>query len=165
MIRKIEDRDIETVYTIINSAAHRYRGVIPEDRWKEPYMPIDELNHEIDSGVVFFCHESGDTITGVMGIQDVQDVTLIRHAYVMPEKQNFGIGGKLLKHLLELADKPVLIGTWADADWAIGFYEKHGFTLTTEEEKTRLLKKYWSISQRQVETSVVLASDASFLQK
>ena len=119
-------------------------------------MPEEYLRHELDSGVVFFGYEEDSELIGVMGIQDVQDVTLIRHAYVRTSRRNRGIGGKLLLHLKKLTDRPILIGTWADATWAIRFYEKHGFHLVSAEEKDRLLKKYWSIPERQIETSVVL---------
>lgn len=162
MIRQCTDSDFETIYAIINDAATVYRGVIPEDRFKVPYMSQDELQHEIDDGVIFWGYEDAGELIGVMGIQTVQDVTLIRHAYVCPSEQHAGIGGKLLTELRQKATSPLLIGTWADASWAIRFYEKHGFRLVTPEEKNRLLKKYWTIPERQVETSVVLAeADAS----
>jgi N-acetylglutamate synthase-like GNAT family acetyltransferase len=157
MIRPCTDGDFETMYEIVNDAAQAYKGIIPADRWKEPYMPREELQHEIDDGVQFWgCEEDGELI-GVMGIQDVQDVTLIRHAYVRTARQGQGIGSRLLAHLRTLTDRPILIGTWIDATWAIRFYEKHGFRVVSEEEKNRLLRKYWSIPERQVETSVVLA--------
>ena len=157
MIRPCKPSDFEAIYEIVNDAAQVYKGVIPADRWHEPYMGREELQHEIDAGVRFWGYEEGDKLVGVMGIQDVQDVTLIRHAYVRTAQRRQGIGGKLLSHLLTLTGRPILIGTWAAATWAIRFYEKHGFRLVTEEEKNRLLKKYWSIPERQVETSVVLA--------
>jgi GNAT superfamily N-acetyltransferase len=157
MIRLCEDSEFDTIYEIVNDAAQVYRGVIPADRWKEPYMPRDELRHEMDEGVVFWGYEEDGALVGVMGLQHVRDVTLIRHAYVRPARQKQGIGGKLLSHLREQTEGTLLIGTWADAAWAIRFYEKHGFRLVGEEEKTRLLRKYWSIPERQVETSVVLA--------
>lgn len=156
MIRKCKKTDFEEIYSIINDAAIAYKGVIPDDRWKEPYMPREELLHEIDHGVMFWGYEEDGKLTGVMGIQDVQDVTLIRHSYVRTVKRGQGIGGKLLSKLRLLTDRPVLIGTWADALWAIRFYENQGFRLVTREEKDRLLKKFWSIPERQVETSVVL---------
>jgi N-acetylglutamate synthase-like GNAT family acetyltransferase len=156
-IRRCTDSEFEAIYAIINDAAQAYRGVIPADRWKEPYMPRDELQHEIDDGVVFWGYEEDGELVGVMGIQYVQDVTLIRHAYVHTARQNQGIGGKLLSHLRKQTERPILIGTWADAAWAIRFYERHGFRLVTEGEKKRLLRTYWSIPERQVETSVVLA--------
>ena len=162
MIRQCGDNDFEIIYSVINDAAEAYHGVIPEDRWKVPYMSRDELRYAIDEGVVFWGYEDNGELTGVMGIQDIQDVTLIRHAYVRTAKQNQGIGGKLLSDLLKQTTRPILIGTWADALWAIRFYEKHGFRLVSPEEKNRLLKKYWSIPGRQVETSVVLADQKWF---
>lgn len=157
MIRRCDDRDFETIWAIINDGAQAYQGVIPAGRWTQPYMSREKLQHEIDEGVVFWGYEEAGNLTGVMGIQPVQDVTLIRHAYVRTTSQKQGIGAKLLLHLLELADGPVLIGTWADAVWAIRFYQKHGFQVVSPQEKNRLLKKYWSIPEPQVETSVVLA--------
>jgi N-acetylglutamate synthase-like GNAT family acetyltransferase len=157
MIRRCDDRDFEAVWAIINDGAQAYKGAIPADRWTEPYMSREKLQHEIDEGVVFWGYEEGGNLTGVMGIQPDQDVTLIRHAYVRTTSQKQGIGARLLLHLLKLADGPVLIGTWADAVWAIRFYQKHGFQVVNPQEKNRLLKKYWSIPERQVETSVVLA--------
>ena len=157
MIRRCENKDIETVLSIINDAAEAYRGIIPKDRWKAPYMSRDELRHEIDLGVEFWGYEEDGEFIGVMGIQDVQDVTLIRHAYVRTAKRNLGVGGKLLSELRKKTTRPTLVGTWADAIWAIRFYEKHGFQLVSPSEKDRLLKEYWSIPERQIETSVVLA--------
>jgi GNAT superfamily N-acetyltransferase len=157
MIRQCNHSDFEAIYTIINDAAEAYKGVIPEDRWKIPYMSKDELQHEIDAGVIFWGYEEGDTLLGVMGIQDIKDVTLIRHSYVRTARQDEGIGSRLLSELREKTGRPILIGTWADAVWAIRFYEKHGFRLVSSEEKDRLLKTYWSIPERQIETSVVLA--------
>ncbi len=162
MIRRCDNKDFEMIYAIINDAAEVYKGIIPEDRWKVPYMPREELQHEIDEGVVFRGYEEDGQLIGVMGIQDVQDVTLIRHAYVRTAGQNRGIGEKLLSHLRKETTRPILIGTWADALWAIRFYEKHGFRRVSLEEKHRLLKKYWSIPERQVETSVVLADQKGF---
>ena len=157
MIRKCSENDFDMMYSIINDAAVAYKGVIPADRWKEPYMPKDELRRQIDEGVSFWGFEDWGELVGIMGIQPTRDVTLIRHAYVRTACRNQGIGGKLLKFLVQEITTPVLIGTWADAAWAIRFYEKHGFTRLSVEEKTRLLKTYWSIPERQVETSVVLA--------
>jgi GNAT superfamily N-acetyltransferase len=157
LIRPCNDGEFETMYVIINDAAQAYRGIIPADRWQEPYMSKDELRHEINEGVVFWGYEENEELLSVMGIQDVQDVTLMRHAYVRTERRNQGIGGKLLSALRTRTARPVLIGTWAAAVWAVRFYEKHGFRMVTPEEKDRLLKKYWSIPERQVETSVVLA--------
>jgi len=157
MIRRCTADDFEAIYEIVNDAARAYQGVIPEDRWQEPYMPREELRHEIEEGVLFWGWEANRLLVGVMGLQEVQDVTLIRHAYVRTARKNQGIGGRLLSHLKTQADRPLLVGTWAAAIWAIRFYEKRGFQLVSPEEKNRLLKKYWSIPIRQVETSVVLA--------
>jgi len=162
LIRECHDGDVTLVYTIINEAAQVYRGVIPEDRWKEPYMPKSELHHEIQQGVVFWGYEEKGQLIGVMGIQTVKDVTLIRHAYVRPAYQNRGIGGKLLSALRQKTVGPLLVGTWAGAVWAIRFYEQHGFRLVTPRQKDRLLHQYWSIPERQVETSVVLADQEWF---
>jgi len=156
MIRRCEDRDFEVIWDIVNDGARAYKGIIPADRWTEPYMSREKLRHEIEDGVVFWGYEDGGSLVGVMGIQPVKDVTLIRHAYVRSSSQKRGLGGHLLSHLRGLASRPVLIGTWADAIWAIRFYEKYGFELVGPEEKDRLLKKYWSIPERQIETSVVL---------
>jgi len=156
MIRRCEDRDFEVIWDIVNDGARAYKGIIPADRWTEPYMSREKLRHEIEDGVVFWGYEDGGSLVGVMGIQPVKDVTLIRHAYVRSSSQKRGFGGHLLSHLRGLASRPVLIGTWADAIWAIRFYEKYGFELVGPEEKDRLLKKYWSIPERQIETSVVL---------
>lgn len=159
MIRKCTESDFKRIFDIINDAAQVYKGVIPEDRWHEPYMPFEELVKEIEDGVVFWGLESDERqLLGVMGIQDKGKVTLIRHAYVWTRAQKLGIGTKLLRYLEGLTEKPILIGTWAAASWAISFYEKNGYTLVSEEEKNFLLRKYWSIPERQVETSVVLAN-------
>jgi N-acetylglutamate synthase-like GNAT family acetyltransferase len=158
-IRPCEERDFDILYEIINDAAGAYRGIIPPDRWKEPYMSTDELQHEIEEGVLFWGYEEDGALIGVMGIQDVQDVTLIRHAYVWTARRSQGIGGKLLSLLKKKTTHPILVGTWATAVWAVRFYEKHGFRLVSPEEKDRLLKRYWSIPERQIETSVVLAGE------
>jgi N-acetylglutamate synthase-like GNAT family acetyltransferase len=158
MIRRCKESDFNTIFEIINDAARAYKGVIPEDRWNEPYMPFEELMSEIEDGVVFWGLERNGQLLGVMGIQDKDDVTLIRHAYVRTRAQKMGIGTKLLQHLESMTEKPVLIGTWSASLWAISFYEKNGYTLVSEEEKNRLLSNYWSIPDRQVETSVVLAN-------
>ncbi|MHB9110105.1 MAG: GNAT family N-acetyltransferase [Armatimonadota bacterium] len=157
MMRACEAGDLNAVYEIVNDAAEAYRGIIPADRWHEPYMPMEALLREIDSGVSFWGFDEGGELLGVMGIQPVKDVTLIRHAYVRTAHRNKGIGGQLLKFLLAATETPVLIGTWAAATWAIAFYEKYGFHRVTVEEKNRLLRTYWAIPERQVETSVVLA--------
>lgn len=158
MILRSTDNDLGQIHTIINDAASAYKGIIPEDRWHEPYMSEGELNDQIAEGVEFWCYLEDDAILGVMGIQEKQDVTLIRHAYVRTGARNKGIGGMLLRHLTGLTSKPILIGTWADANWAINFYKKHGFRLVTWEEKETLLRKYWNIPIRQIETSVVLTN-------
>ena len=157
MIRRCEDSDCEMIWMIISDGAQAYKGVIPVDQWAEPYMSREDLQHEIDEGVVFWGFEDGRELVGVMGIQKVQDVTLIRHAYVRRSGQKRGIGAQLLAHLRGLTEDSILIGTWADAVWAIRFYEKHGFRMVGLAEKDQLLKKYWKISERQRETSVVLA--------
>ena len=157
MIRECAASDFEQIFQIINDGAQAYKGVIPADRWTEPYMSREKLRHEIEDGVTFWGDEAGGELAGVMGLQDVKDVTLIRHAYVRTASRNQGIGGKLLTHLRTITSRPVLIGTWAAAVWAISFYEKHGFRVVGADEKNRLLRKYWSIPDRQVETSVVLA--------
>ena len=163
MIRQCDDSEFEVIYEIINDAAQAYKGIIPVDRWKEPYMSKDELQREMDKGVVFWgYYEEDGKLVGVTGIQHVQDVTLIRHAYVRTAKRNQGIGGKLLSHLRKQTTRPILIGTWVDAVWAIRFYEKHGFRSVSSEEKDRLLRKYWSVPERQIETSVVLADQKWF---
>jgi len=158
MIRRCNQHDFELIWAIINDGARAYRSVIPEDRWTDPYMSKEHLQHEIDDRVVFWGYERTGELTAVMGIQDVKDVTLIRHAYVRTSSQRCGIGEQLLSHLRRLAKSPLLIGTWADATWAIHFYEKHGFQMLNAAEKDRLLAKYWNIPERQAETSVVLAS-------
>jgi N-acetylglutamate synthase-like GNAT family acetyltransferase len=160
MIRRCGDREFEMIWAIVNDGAQAYKGVIPADRWTEPYMSREKLQHEIDEGVVFWGYEETGTLVGVMGIQQVEDVTLIRHAYVRTSSQKRGIGAELLSHLRKLANGPVLIGTWADAVWAIRFYERHGFEMLGSEEKNVLLRKYWSIPERQMETSVVLVDSA-----
>lgn len=157
MIRELGSRDADAIFAVINEAAQAYKGVIPADRWHEPYMPADELAREIAAGVAFAGFEEQGGIAGVMGAQPVKDVTLIRHAYVRSARQRKGIGAALLKHLLARTDRPVLIGTWAAARWAIRFYEKHGFKVVTPEEKERLLRLYWTVPDRQIATSVVLA--------
>jgi N-acetylglutamate synthase-like GNAT family acetyltransferase len=157
MIRKCTEADFETIYEIINDSAEAYRGVIPADRWHEPYMSREQLKQEIDAGVSFWGFEEDGILTGVMGIQNKGDVTLMRHAYVKSRMRNRGIGSRLLKFLESKTEKPILIGTWADATWAVAFYQKHGCRLVSTVEKNRLLRKYWHIPERQIETSVVLA--------
>ena len=155
-IRPTRPDESGEVLAIVNAAAEAYRGVIPADRWHEPYMASEELDRELAAGVRFWGSEEDGSLVGVMGVQPVRDVHLIRHAYVHPERQRGGIGAGLLRALLENLEGPVLVGTWATATWAIDFYERNGFELVSEKEKGRLLREYWSIPERQVETSVVL---------
>ena len=164
MIRRCNDADDTAILDIINAAAQIYKGIIPEDRWpkarwEDPYMEEAELREEIAAGVVFWAEESEGALRGVMGLQDVKDVAVIRHAYVAPEHQRKGVGGRLLSHVRALTERPLLIGTWAAATWAIDFYARNGFALTTPDEKERLLRTYWSVPERQIETSVVLADE------
>ena len=156
-IRQSAKLDVAAIFEIINDAAQAYRGAIPADCWHEPYMPQQDLESEIAAGVVFWVAEEDGRMLGVMGIQDRGEVALVRHAYVRTNLQRKGVGTKLLRHVEALTSKPVLIGTWADASWAIDFYRRNGFGLVLGEEKDALLRKYWSISPRQVETSVVLS--------
>ncbi|HLE75566.1 MAG TPA: GNAT family N-acetyltransferase [Candidatus Bathyarchaeia archaeon] len=157
MICRLSPSEFDSMLNVVNDAAQAYKGVIPEDRWKEPYMPTEELRKEIESGVEFYGWMENSALVAVMGIQLVNDVTLIRHAYVLTNHQRKGIGTKLLKYLMSLArTSTVLVGTWEAAYWAIRFYEKHGFKLVSKEEKDRLLRKHWNIPERQIETSVVL---------
>lgn len=156
-IRPCRDDERDEVVAIVNAAAEAYRGVIPEDRWREPYMPREELDAETAAGVEFWGCEEGGRLVGIMGIQPVRDVNLIRHAYVLPESQGRGIGGALLEQLLARAARPILVGTWAAAEWAISFYARHGFEYVGRERTAELLREYWDIPERQIETSVVLA--------
>jgi len=158
MIRKCGEADFEAIFEIINDAAAAYKGVIPADCWHEPYMPREELKQEIEAGVSFWGYEDKDGLIAVMGIQDKGDVTLIRHAYVRTSKRNQGVGTRLLCFLESMTEKPVLVGTWAAATWAIAFYKKNGYRLLPEAEKNRLLRRYWTVPERQIESSVVFAS-------
>ena len=158
IIRRSVDADVPAMVAIVNDAARAYRGVIPDDRWHEPYMPREELEKEIAAGVVFWVAEEDGRVTGMMGIQDKGDVALVRHAYVASGTQRSGVGTRLLRHVEALVDTPILIGTWAAASWAIQFYERNGFAVVSGDEKDRLLRTYWSIPPRQIETSVVLAN-------
>jgi GNAT superfamily N-acetyltransferase len=157
-IRPCRDDEQLVILAIINAAAAAYRGAIPADRWHEPYMDGGELEREIAQGVVFWGYEADDALVGVMGIQAVGDVDLIRHAYVLPASQRTGVGRELLEHLRRLSTRRMLVGTWAAADWAIRFYRRNGFEPVSPERKTVLLQTYWTIPDRQIETSVVLAS-------
>ncbi len=161
-IRPCRADDLRKIFEIVNDAAQAYAGVIPADRWKQPYMPLEELEHEIAQGVQFSGIELNGVLVGVMGIQPVKDLTLIRHAYVATAHRSQGLGSILLEHLLDQVKGPILVGTWATATWAIRFYEKHGFRQVTPAEKDRLLRTYWRIPERQVETSVVLANAGAF---
>ncbi len=160
-IRLCRDDERAAILAIINSAAEAYRGVIPADRWHEPYMPPAELDQEIAAGVAFWGYEADGALLGIMGIQPLRDVDLIRHAYVLPGSQRLGVGGALLEHLRGLSTRRMLVGTWAAADWAIAFYQRHGFELVSPERKTALLKTYWTIPDRQIQTSVVLEFGSS----
>jgi GNAT superfamily N-acetyltransferase len=161
-IRRCRDDEHPTILGIVNAAAARYRGVIPDDCLHDPYMTAEQLARAIGAGVDFhgFENTSGN-LTGVMGLQRVRDVTLVRHAYVLPTSQGEGIGGQLLQHLEQTTDQRILIGTWAAAVWAIRFYERHGYAVVPEVDTPALLRTYWDISPRQVETSVVLAKAAA----
>lgn len=159
MIRRCHESDLDAIFEIINDGAQAYRGIIPVDRWREPYMPLEELKQEIEEGVRFWGLERDGQLLGVMGLQDRGDVGLIRHAYVRTRAQGLGVGTRLLRHLESSSKRPMLVGTWAAASWAISFYERNGYARVTEEEKSRLLRTYWTIPDRQVETSVVLANE------
>jgi GNAT superfamily N-acetyltransferase len=157
MIRKCLPPDIEEMFAVINSAAQAYKGIIPSDRWHEPYIPMEELKDEIQDGVEFWCLVDEGRLLGVMGVQDRGQVTLIRHAYVQTLHQREGIGTRLLQHLEALTSGPILIGTWQAAKWATRFYERNGYCAVSRQETEQLLRQYWNIPERQVETSVVLA--------
>ena len=160
-IRPCRHEDVATILGIVNAAAAAYRGVIPPDRWHEPYMPLAELCREIAAGVAFSGVDIDGELVGVMGVQPVHDVNLIRHAYVLPDHQRQGVGAALIEHLRGQSTRRILIGTWAAAHWAISFYRRHGFELVSPERKTALLKTYWTIPDRQIETSVVLESPSA----
>jgi GNAT superfamily N-acetyltransferase len=156
-IRRCADGEREAIFAIVNAAAEAYRGVIPADRWHDPYMPMAEVDGEIEAGVEFWGYEEGGELLGIMGIQRLGEVDLVRHAYVLPESQGKGVGGALLEHLINAAERLALVGTWAAAEWAIGFYRRHGFEEVSPKQKDRLLREHWNIPDRQIETSVVLA--------
>jgi GNAT superfamily N-acetyltransferase len=156
MVRPCSEAEVPFIEVIINEAARAYQGVIPADCWHEPYMPRAELLAEIAAGVQFWGWDDAGALIGVMGIQKVDDATLIRHAYVLSDHQSRGIGGALLAALVRQSSGKLLVGTWAAAEWAIRFYQRYGFRLVPTEEKNRLLSRYWKISQRQRETSVAL---------
>jgi N-acetylglutamate synthase-like GNAT family acetyltransferase len=157
LVRGMRESDLAAALTIVNDAARSYRGVIPADRWHEPYMSRDELEQEIADGVIFWVADEDGSVLGVMGLQDKGDVALVRHAYIAPTVQRKGVGTTLLRHVERLASRPILIGTWADASWAIEFYRRNGYTVVSNEQKDTLLRKYWAIPARQIDTSVVLA--------
>jgi GNAT superfamily N-acetyltransferase len=157
-IRRCDDGDLASMLAIVNDAAVAYRGVIPADRWHEPYMPESELRAEIAAGVQFWGLETDEGLIGVMGVQPVRDVELIRHAYVRRDKQRLGVGAELIEHLRQRTTRRMLVGTWAAASWAISFYQRHGFELVPPERAAELLRRYWTIPERQIETSVVLTS-------
>ena len=157
MISKLNPNEYQAILDVVNDAAEAYKGVIPEDQWREPYMTTEEIKEELKNGVNFYGWTENNILVAVMGIQPINDVTLIRHAYVLMNRQQSGIGGKLLKHLLGLAKtSEILVGTWEAAYWAIRFYEKQGFKLLPKQETDKLLRKHWNITERQIETSVVL---------
>lgn len=155
-IRRCGESENEYVVAVINAAARKYKGVIPDDRWHEPYMTFADIEHEIAAGVAFWGIDVGGRLAGVMGHQHVRDAELIRHAYVLPEFQGTGIGGRLLRFMIERRRSPMLVGTWMAATWAIRFYQRHGFVPVPGEEVPALLRRYWSVPERQIETSVVL---------
>jgi GNAT superfamily N-acetyltransferase len=157
-LRPCGDDERASILDIVNAAAEAYRGVIPSDRWHEPYMAANELDREIGAGVTFWGYEEEGKPLGVMGFQPVRDVVLVRHAYVLPGSQGRGVGSALLRHLLAMTTRPTLVGTWAAADWALRFYQRHGFELVAPARKAALLETYWDIPARQIETSVVLAN-------
>jgi GNAT superfamily N-acetyltransferase len=157
-IRLCGEQDLATMLAIVNAAAVAYRGVIPADRWHEPYMPEAELRDEIAAGVEFWGLEIDEGLIGLMGVQPVRDVDLIRHAYVRPDCQRHGVGAELIEHLRRRTARRMLVGTWAAATWAIGFYQRHGFALVAPSRAAALLRSYWTIPERQIDTSVVLAN-------
>lgn len=158
MIRRCSTSDAAVITAVINDAAEAYRGKIAPDCFHDPYMSLAELEQELARGVEFWGFYQDDELVGVMGLQDRGPVSLIRHAYVRTRTRGKGVGTQLLKHLEQLTDKAILIGTWLDATWAVSFYEKHGYRQLTRDETDHLLHTYWSLPERQVETSVVLAN-------
>ena len=158
-IRRCQPADFATVLAVINDGATAYKGKIPADRWHEPYMPAAELEEELAAGVVFWAYLQDQEIVAVMGLQEVADVTLVRHAYTRTSHQHRGLGSALLDHLRGQTRRPILIGTWRAATWAVRFYEGHGFRLVSDIEKRELLRRYWTVPERQIQESVVLADD------
>src|SRR6266568_1999114 len=157
-VRPCADHERPTILAIVNAAAEAYRGAIPDDCWHEPYMPSGEFDSEIAAGVAFWGYEADGALVGVMGIQPVRDVDLIRHAYVLPARQGQGIGGALLDQLRGLSARRMLVGTWAAADWALRFSCRRGVRQVAAEQKALLLKADWTVPDRQIEPSVVLAN-------
>jgi GNAT superfamily N-acetyltransferase len=157
-IRLCRSDERQAVLAIINDAAQAYRGVIPADCWHQPYMSARDLDREVGAGVEFWGYESKGELAGVMGIQPVRDVDLIRHAYVLPARQRHGVGAALLTHLKGLSARRMLVGTWSAAAWAIRFYQRHDFQLLPAARTRALLETYWTITDRQMQTSVVLAN-------
>jgi GNAT superfamily N-acetyltransferase len=155
-IRRCRHDETAAILAIVNAAAEAYRGVIPADRWHDPYMSGEQLARDVAAGIEFWGYELEGDLIGVMGIQPVKDVDLIRHAYVRPGSQRLGVGAALISHLRAMSTRRLLVGTWADAAWAIRFYEREGFKLVSRAETAPLLKSYWDIPERQIETSVVL---------
>jgi GNAT superfamily N-acetyltransferase len=155
-IRPCDDKDLAAMLAIVNAAAVAYRGVIPADLWHEPYMPEADLRDEIAAGVEFWGLDSDDGLIGVMGVQHVKDVDLIRHAYVRPDRQRHGVGAQLIEHIRGRSPRRMLVGTWAAATWAISFYQRHGFELVAPDATATLLRTYWTIPERQIATSIVL---------
>jgi GNAT superfamily N-acetyltransferase len=159
MIRRCDAGDFDALFAVINDGAEAYRGKIPADCWNEPYMPAAELEAELAAGVVFWAYVQDQEIVAVMGLQDVADVTLVRHAYTRTAHQHRGLGSALLDHLRAQTPRPILIGTWKAATWAVRFYERHGFRLVSDAEKRVLLQRYWTVGERQIQESVVLVDD------
>lgn len=157
MIRDCGPADLDAIYEVINDAASAYRGIITPDCWQEPYMSREELASECEAGVAFSGYYAGAQLLGVMGLQRVADVALIRHAYTRTATQRRGIGAKLLAHVRGQTDRPMLLGTWQAATWAVRFYEGQGFRLVAAEDKAPLLRRYWTVPERQIDESVVLA--------
>ena len=158
MIRECTSDEFDSICAVINDAAAAYRGIIAADRWKEPYMSQEELRREIEEGVTFSGFFERDDLLGVMGLQLVSDVALIRHAYTRTASQGRGIGSALLAHVQRQTDRPILIGTWKAATWAVRFYESRGFTLVDAPQKDVFLRRYWTVPERQIEESVVLTA-------
>ena len=157
MIREYKKSDSSKILHVINDAAIKYKGIIPDNCWHDPYMSEQELVNEFKNGVRMFGYLNNNELIGVIGFQEIKDVVLIRHAYTLTLHQGKGTGSALLEFLLKKnQNSRLLVGTWKNAKWAIRFYEKFGFILHAKEETTLLLKKYWNIPSKQIENSVVL---------